>query len=95
MLRSLALGLGLETFAKFFRVSVLDNLVSKKSLGFGKILSRKKVSVSENLVLEKKYWFRSWKNLVLEKSLCFGFRKIGIGTKVSVSENLVSENKSR
>ena len=49
-LRSLGLGLGLETFAKFLRVSVLvsvlDNLVSEKSLGFGKIWPRKKVSVS-------------------------------------------------
>ena len=51
MLRSLSLGLGLETFAKFVRVSVLvldylvsenkslfrfrKNLVSEKSLGFG------------------------------------------------------------
>ena len=37
MLRSLGLGLGLETFAKFLRVSVLvsDYLVSEKSLGFG------------------------------------------------------------
>ena len=62
MLRSLGLGLGLETFAKFLRVSVSKNLVSekksrfrkiwsrKKSIGFGKIWSREKVSVSENLV---------------------------------------------
>ena len=37
MLRSLGLGLGLETFAKFLRVSVSvsKNLVSEKSLGFG------------------------------------------------------------
>ena len=50
--RSLGLGLGLETFAKFLRVSVSvsKNLVLEKSLGFGKIWSRKKVSVSENLV---------------------------------------------
>ena len=63
MLRSLGLGLGLETFAKFLRVSVSfqkiwsrfrfrKNLVSEKSLGFGKLgLGRKvSVSVSENLV---------------------------------------------
>ena len=52
--------LGFETFAKSLRVSVSvsENLVSEKSLGFGfeKIWSRKKVSVSvsENLVSEKK-----------------------------------------
>ena len=62
MLRSLGLGLGLETFAKFLRVSVSvpDNLVSEKKprfrknlvpgksigFGFGKIWSQKKVSVS-------------------------------------------------
>ena len=56
MLRSLGLGLGLETFAKYLRVlvSVWKNLTWKKSLGFSfrKIWSRKKVSVSvsENLV---------------------------------------------
>ena len=60
MLRSLGLGLGLETFANFLRVSV---------------------SVSKNLVSEKKSRFR--KNLVSEKSL--GFRKFGIVKKVSVS----------
>ena len=62
MLKSLGLGLGLETFAKFLRVSVSKNLVSEKKsrfrfrkiwsrkksigFGFGKIWSRKKVSVS-------------------------------------------------
>ena len=58
--------LGFETFANFLRV--LENLVSEKSLGFvfgkisygkkspgfEKIWSPKKVSVSENLVSEKK-----------------------------------------
>ena len=61
----------------------------KKSLGFGfeKIWSRKKVSVSvsENLVSEKKSRFRFRKNLVSEKSLCFGFGKFGLVKKVSVS----------
>ena len=51
--------------------------------------SPKKVSVSENLVSEKKFRFRLQKNLVSEKSL--GFGKFGFGKKVSVSENLVSE----
>ena len=88
MLRSL----GFETFAKFLglgkkvSVSVLENLVSEKSIGFGfgKIWSRKKVSVS---VLE---------NLVSEKSIGFGFGKIWYRKKISVSisENLVSEKKS-
>ena len=64
MLRSLGLGLGLETFAKFLRVSV---------------------SVSKNLVSEKKSRFRFRKNLVSEKSLGFGFGKFGLGRKVSVS----------
>ena len=64
MLRSLGLGLGLETFAKFLRVSV---------------------SVSKNLVSEKKSRFRFRKNLVSEKSLGFGFGKFGIGKNVSVS----------
>ena len=63
MLRSLGLGLGLKTFAKFLRVSV---------------------SVSKNLVSEKKSRFLFRKNLVLEKSLGFGFGKFGIVKKVSV-----------
>ena len=72
MLRSLGFGLGLETFAKFFMISV---------------------SVSKNLVSEKKYRFRF-------RNFCqifegFGFGKFGLGKKVlvSVSENLVSEKK--
>ena len=57
-MRSLGLGLGLETFAKFLRVSVSvsENLVSEKNYQFQKITG-KKLSVSENLVLEKKSWF--------------------------------------
>ena len=35
MLRSLGFGLGLETFANFFMISVSKNLVSEKSIGFG------------------------------------------------------------
>ena len=60
MLRSLGLGLGLETFAKFLRVSVsvLKNLVREKSLGFGKFGLGRKVSVSEKFGLGKKSWFR-------------------------------------
>ena len=79
--------LGFETFAKSLRVSVSvsENLVSEKSLGFGfeKIWSRKKVSVSvsENLVSEKKYRFQFRKNWVSEKSLGLGFGKFGLGKK--------------
>ena len=82
--------LGFETFANFLRVSVsedlvsqkvsvsisvLTNLVTKKSLGlyFGKKVS---VLVSENLVSEKSL---GSENLVLKKSLGFGFGKLGIG----------------
>merc|ERR1719323_858523 len=72
MLRSLGLGLGLEAFAKFLRVSV---------------------SVSKNLVLEKKSRFR--KNLVSEKNLGFHFGKFGLGRKVSVSEKFGLGKKSR
>ena len=46
---------------------------------------RVSVSVSENLVSEKKSRFRFRKNLVSEKSLGFGFGKFGLGRKVSVS----------
>ena len=53
ILRSLGFGLGLETFANFWRVSVLvsENLVLEKSLGFGfgKFGLGKKVSVSVSL----------------------------------------------
>ena len=71
MLRSLGLGLGLETFAKFVRVSVSvsKNLVSEKKVsvsvskkfGLGKKVS---VSVSEKFGLGKKSRFRFRKNLV-------------------------------
>ena len=42
MLRSLGLGLGLETFAKFLRVSVSRKLVSEKKSRFRKIWCRKR-----------------------------------------------------
>ena len=78
MLKSLSL----EIFAKFLKVwvSVSDDLVSKKCLGFGfgENWSWKKVSVSENLVSEKKYRFQFQKKLVSEKSVGFGFGKFGI-----------------
>ena len=61
----------------------IDMLVSKL-LGFETFAKSLRVSVSENLVSEKKSWFRFRKNLVSEKSLGFGFRKFGLGRKVSV-----------
>ena len=124
MLRSLGLGLGLETFANFLRVSVLvsENLVTgkKSQFGFRKIWSRKKsigfgfgkfgfgkqvsvskkfglgqksrfrniwfrkkvsVSVSENLVSEKKSRFRFRKIWSQNRSIGFGFKKIGLEKK--------------
>ena len=78
MLRSLGLGLGLETFAKFLRVSVSvsKNLVSEKSLGigFGKFgLGRKVlVLVSEKFGLGKKsrylFWSKFWYRHSVTKS---------------------------
>ena len=59
---------------------------------FAKFL-RVSVSVSENLVSEKKSRFQ--KKLVSEKSLGFGFRKFGLGRKVSVSEKFGLGKKSR
>ena len=89
MLRSLSLGLGLETFAKFLRVSVSKNLVSEKKsrfrnnlvsekslgFGFGKLgLGRKvSVSVSEKFGLGKKSRFRFRKIWYRKKSLGIGF----------------------
>ena len=78
ILRSLGFGFGLETFANFWRVSVSvsENLVSEKILGFGfgEFSLGKKVSVSENLVSGKKsrFWFRKiwyWKKSL---GICFG-----------------------
>ena len=57
-----------------------------KLLGFETFDNFLRVSVSKNLISEKKSRFR--KNLVSKKSLSFGFGKFGLGKKVSV---LVSE----
>ena len=56
---------------------VSKNLVLEKSLGFGKFGLEKQVSVSENLVSEKKSISVS-KNLVSGKK-SFGFGKLGLG----------------
>ena len=53
-----------------------------EQFGLGKKVS---VSVSDNLVPEKKSRFQFGKNFVSEKSLGFGFGKFGLGKKVSVS----------
>ena len=73
---------------------VLENLVSEKSLGFGKFGLGKKVSVSENLVSEKSLGFgfgefglgkrfRPWKIWPRKKNLgcCLGKEKIKITRK--------------
>ena len=58
-------------------VAEIDILVSKL-LGFETFAKSLRVSVSENLVSEKKSRFQFQKNLVSEKSLGFGFGKFGI-----------------
>ena len=77
MLRSLGFGLGLETFAKFLRVSVSvsKNLVSEKSLGFGfgKFGLGRKVSVSEKFGLGKKSRCRFRKIWYRKKSIGIAF----------------------
>ena len=57
--RDLDFDFGRETFANFWRVSVSENLVLEKSLGFDfrKFGLGKKVSISENLVSEKSLSF--------------------------------------
>ena len=76
-------GFGLQTFPNFlegFDIGFREfGLGEKSPFWFWRIWSRKKisVSVSENLVSEKKSWFRFRKNLTLEKSL--GFGKFGLG----------------
>ena len=99
MLRSLGLGLGLETFAKFLRVSVSKNLVSEKKsrfrknlvseksldFAFGKLGIEIKVSVSEKFGLGRKVSVSVSEKFGLGKKLGFGFGKFGIVKKVSVS----------
>ena len=73
MLRSLGLGLGLETFAKFLRVSVSKNLVSEKKvsvLNFGK-----------NLVSEKSLGFGFGKFGLGRKVSVSVSEKFGLGKK--------------
>ena len=80
----------------FFTLYCADQKFSvSKLLGFKTFAKSLRVSVSENLVSEKKSWFRFQKNLVSEKSL--GFGKFGFGKKVSVSvlENFGLGKKSR
>ena len=74
ILKSLDFGLGLETFANFWRVSVSLIWSRRKSLGFGfgKFALGKKVSVSENMVSENKYLFWFWK-------ICYRKKSLGIG----------------
>ena len=81
-MRSLGLGLGLETFAKFFRVSVSvsENLVSEKKswFRFQRIWSRKKSQFRfGEFGPGKKFWF--WKICTRKKSVRFGFGKLGLG----------------
>ena len=82
MLKSLGVGLGLETFAKFLRVSVS---VSKKKSRF---------RFQKNLVSEK-VTVSVWKIWSRKKSIGFSIGKTWYRKKVTVSENLVSEKKSR
>ena len=64
--KSLGFGLGLETIANFWRVSIPESLVTEKKyqFWFQGIWSSKTISVLENLVSEKKsgfqsrFWFR-------------------------------------
>ena len=94
MLRSLGLGLGLETFAKLLRVSVSvsKNLVSEKKSRFWfwrkvslsvleKLVSEEKYRFRKNLVLEKKSHFRFQSIWSRKKSLGFGFGIFGLGKK--------------
>ena len=105
MLRSLGLGLGLETFAKFLRVSVLvsKNLVSEKSLGFGKFGIVKKVSVSVSVKIlvssfsaidvAENNWlsklrFKRLKKSMASKADCFPMKGIGDGCRCRCSIKL-------
>ena len=68
--------------------------ISIRKFGLEKKVS---VSVSENLVSEKKSWYRHWKIWSLKKSISISIsiKKFGIGKKVFVlvSANLVSKKK--
>jgi len=75
------------------KTSEIDISVSKL-LGFETFAKSLRVSVSENLVSEKKSRFRFRKNLVSEKSFGFSFGKFGFGKKslgFGFEQNLVSE----
>ena len=86
ILRSLGFSLGLETFANFWRVSVLvlENLVSGKMsrFWFRKIWSQKKIMGFgyREFGLEKRISFGKFG---IEKK-SFALEKFGIGRKVSV-----------
>ena len=86
ILRSLGFSLGLETFANFWRVSVLvsENLVSgkKSRFWFRKIWSQKKIMGFgyREFGLEKRISFGKFG---IEKK-SFALEKFGIGRKVSV-----------
>ena len=69
--------------------SEIDISVSKL-LGFKTFAKSLRVSVSENLVSEKKSRFRFRKNLVSEKSLGLGFGKFGLGKeKIQITRTVL------
>ena len=72
-----------------FSDAEIDISVSKL-LGFETFAKSLRVSVSENLVSEKKSRFRFRKNLVSEKSLGLGFRKFGLGKeKIQITRTVL------
>ena len=76
MLRSLGLGLGLETFAKFLRVSVSENLVSEEKYRF---------RFQKNLVSEKSLGFGFGKFGIVKKV------SVSVSVKILVSSFSVSK----
>ena len=60
--------------AAYFSRPEIDILVSKL-LGFDTFANFFRVSVSKNLVLEKKFWFQK---ILSQKNLGFGFKKLGL-----------------
>ena len=100
ILRSLGFGLGLETFANFWRVSVSvwENLVSgrKSRFWFPKIWSRKKVlvSVSENLVQEKKYRYRFGQNFGIVIQRLKGMTAYSVDFKREVARGIGKASES-